>query len=47
VDSGAKRNGLSEADSNSFSELGEKRLEGRFEHKTFSWGQVGGDGNKL
>src|SRR5512136_3351950 len=47
VDSGAKRNGLSEADFNVLSDLGEERLEGRLEPQTFPWGQVGGDDDVL
>lgn len=43
----AKRNGLSESDFNILSELGEKRLEGRFEAETCSWGEVGGDDDVL
>ena len=47
MDSGAKRNGLSEADFYILSEFGEKRLEGRLEAETFPRCQVDGQGDLL
>lgn len=47
MDSGAKRNGLSEVDFYVLSELREKRLEGRLEAETFPRCQVGGQDDLL
>jgi hypothetical protein len=47
LDSGAKRNGLSEADFHVFAKLGENGLERGLETETFSRGQVCGEDDFL
>ena len=47
LDSGAKRNGLSEADFHVFAKLGENGLERGLEAETFSRGQVCGEDDFL